>query len=293
MENLEWSLIRAFLVVAETGSLSAAARAMGTSQPTVGRQIAALERELDAALFLRQPRGFVLTETGQALIAHARVMHDSVRQIALTAAGQQSVLDGTVRIAASVTMAYGHLPGIIAAIRRAEPGIQIDVVASDASSNLIWREADIAIHMYRPLQLELVTQYLGTLDLGLFATPAYLAGRPPLTAQNLAQFDFVGFDADPRIIEGFRENGLAIDRSFFGVRCDDPVVYWELVRAGCGIGFGQTSLGARDPLLQAVPHDIQLPTLPVWLTAHSTMRRTPRVRRVWTLLREGLAPLFT
>ena len=111
---LEWSLVQAFLAVAETGSLSGAARVLGTSQPTLGRQIKTLEAQLGADLFLRQARGLALSETGTALIAPAQAMRTAAGQIALTAAGRTERLEGTVRITASVAMAVYHLPPIIA-----------------------------------------------------------------------------------------------------------------------------------------------------------------------------------
>lgn len=291
---LDWSLVQAFLAVAETGSLSGAARQLGTSQPTLGRQIKTIEAQLGAELFYRQPRGFALTETGAALVAPAKAMEDAVREIALTAAGQQDRLEGTVRITASVATAAMHLPDIIARIRRLEPQIAIELVPSDDSRNLLFREADIAVRMYRPTQLDLVTQHIGDFALAVYAAKTYLAERgTPTTLNDLEGHDFVGYDSSPMIIDGFRENGIIVDRDFFKTRCDDNITYWELVRAGCGIGFAQRMIGQDDPKVVEVDMGIPLPTLPIWLTAHEAMRQTPRVRRVWTLLAEGLKPLVS
>ncbi len=285
--------MRAFLAVADAGSLSGAARALGASQPTLGRQIKALEDQLRAELFQRQPRGLILTETGAALMEPARAMEASMRQIALTAAGQQTSLEGTVRITASIVASAYLLPEIIADMRRAEPAIQIELVPTDASSSLTYREADIAVRMYRPTQLDLVTQHLGELELALFASKDYLARRGAPTAETMMQHDFVGYDTDMRIIEGFAQAGFEVPRDFFAVRCDDPLTYYRLVRAGCGIGFHQAGLLAQDDQVTRLDLGIPLPKLPVWLTAHETMRQTPRIRRVWEMLRDGLAPLVT
>src|SRR6056297_2494828 len=140
--NLDWSLVQAFLAVAETGSLSGAVRVLGTSQPTLGRQIKLIEAQLGVELFQRQPRGFALTETGAALVAPAQAMRDAVRQINLQAAGRQMRLEGTVRITASDAFSVYHLPAIIAEIRALEPQIAIELVPSDVTSNLLYREAD-------------------------------------------------------------------------------------------------------------------------------------------------------
>lgn len=289
---LDWSLVQAFLAVAETGSLSGAARLLGASQPTLGRQIKAIEAQLGADLFVRQARGFSLSETGAALFAPAQAMRAAAGQIALTAAGRTERLEGTVRITTSVAMALYHLPKVIAQIRAAEPHIAVELVPSDNTTNLLYREADIAVRMYRPTQLDLVTQRLGEVELSVFAAKSYLARRGyPTHAADFATHDFVGYDTNPAMVEGFRAAGLPVTREFFKTRCDDNVVYWELVRAGCGIGFVQASIGRTDPLVQELPFGHMAPNLEMWLTAHAAMRQTPRIRRVWEMLAEGLRPL--
>lgn len=294
LNTLDWSLVQAFLAVAETGSLSAAARSLKASQPTLGRQIKAIETQLGATLFHRQARGFALTETGAALVAPASAMRDAMLQITLTAAGREAKLAGTVRITASMATSLYHLPQIVADIRIAEPDIAIELAPSDDSRNLLFREADIAVRMYRPKQLDLVAQHIGDIPLGVFAAKSYVARRGlPTGNQDLMAHDFVGFDANPAIIEGFRAAGFPVDRDWFKVRCDDNATYWNLVRAGCGIGFAQTSLGRDDPDIVEIDLGFPIPPLPIWLTAHEAMRQTPRVRRVWDMLAIGLRPLVT
>ncbi len=292
LSSLDWSLVQAFLSVADTGSLSAAARLSGTSQPTLGRQIKAIEAQLGADLFIRQARGLALSETGAALISPARAMRDAAGQIALTAAGRADRLEGTVRITASVSMAVYHLPPIIAAIRLAEPHIAIEIEPSDVTTNLLYREADIAVRMYRPTQLDLVSQHLGDIELAVFAAKSYLARRGfPTSLDQIADHDVVGFDRSDAIIEGFRTAGAPVSRDYFKTRCDDNVVHWELVRAGCGIGFAQACIGRADPTVQELDFGFMVPNLEMWLTAHEAMRQTPRIRRVWDMLAKGLRPL--
>ena len=291
--DLDWSLVQAFLAVADTGSLSAAARSLGASQPTLGRQIKAMERQLNTELFTRQPRGLTLTKAGADMIGAARKMADAMQQISLTAAGKQQDLSGTVRITTSEMNAFAHMPAIIADMRDQEPQIEIELVPSDASSNLLYREADIAIRMYRPKQLDLIARHIGDISLGAFAAKSYLASHGVPTVQTLNQHSFVGYDAQTDIIDGFAQAGITIDRHFFGVRCDDQVTYWQLVRAGCGIGFAQNVVGQGEPLVDPVDLGFPIPPLPVWLTAHEAMRQTPRVRRVWDMLVVALAPLVS
>ncbi len=293
-QSLDWSLVQAFLAVAETGSLSGAARQLGTSQPTLGRQVRQIEQQLEAELFHRQPRGLALTDIGAALVPPATAMRDAMQRIALTAAGRQASLAGTVRITASVSTSAVHLPPIIARIRALEPQIEIELVPSDDTRNLLYREADIAVRMYRPTQLDLITQHIGDMELGIFAAKTYLATHGiPRTIAELMQHDFVGYDKSPAIIEGFRAAGIAVGRDFFKVRCDDNVAYWELVRAGCGIGFAQATVGLADPLVDHLDLGLPLPVLPVWLTAHEAMRQTPRIRRVWDILAAEIRPLVS
>jgi DNA-binding transcriptional LysR family regulator len=287
----DWTLIRAFLAVAEGGSLSAGARAIGLSQPTLGRQIAALESQLGASLFLRQPRGLALTTTGAALLPQARMMADAANQIALTAAGQTARLEGTVRITASVVVAAFQLPPILAHIRATEPLIALELVPSDATTNLLYREADIAVRMYRPTQLDLVTRHLGDLTLGVWAAQSYLDRRGiPVDRAALLTHDIVGFDRSPLIEQGFAAMGDPVGRDFFRMRTDDNIAYLHLVAAGCGIGFLQDSIARTLPGLVRLDLGFALPVLPVWLTAHQAMRQTPRIRRVWDMLADGLLP---
>ena len=290
----DWTQVQAFLAVAEHGSLSAGARALGTSQPTLGRHIKSIEAALEAELFRRVPSGLELTDTGRTLLEPAQKMREAAGQIALQAAGQGDRLEGTVRITASIFTAQSAMPPIIARIRRAEPKIAIELVATDDAENLLFREADIAVRMFRPTQLEIITQHLGDLELGLYASKDYLdfAGRPK-SIDDLMACDFVGYDRSERIITGMRERGIEVTRDFFKTRCDLHTVNWALVQAGCGVGFAQRNVADRDPLVEEVLSGLDIPALPVWLAAHETMRQNPRVRRVWDMLAEGLSPLLS
>ncbi len=223
-----------------------------------------------------------LTKAGEALLPAARAMMEAARQLSVVAAGETEELNGTVRITASVFFAHHILPTIIARFRDLEPNIEIELVASDESDNLLFREADIAIRMYRPEQLDMVTRHLGDVPLGLFAATNYLVrnGRPQ-SFEDIADHHFVGYDANDAIIRGMRELGLPAERNWFAVRCDHQTAYWELVRAGCGIGLCQRDVGRRDPAVSELLQDTPLPSLPVWLTTHERLRRTPRITRVW------------
>lgn len=291
LTSLDWSLVQAFLAVAETGSLSAAARRLGASQPTLGRQVRAMEDALGVTLFIRKPRGLALSETGAALLIPARAMRAAAGQMSLTAAGRAEGVSGVVRITASLVVSHYLLPPILTRIRARHPDIELELVPSDTSENLLFREADIAVRMYRPEQLDMVTRHLGDLPLGIFGARSYLdrAGRPK-TADDLRHHDLVGYDRSEKIIRGMREKGLSLERDAFGIRCDNQTTYWALVRSGCGLGFGQLGIGLADAEVEQVLPDLPLPSLPVWLTAHQALRQSPRLSRVWDMLLEGLRP---
>jgi len=292
LSDLDWSLVQSFLAVAETGSLSAAARRLGLSQPTLGRRVREIETALGAEVFRRHAKGLALTETGQAMLGPAQAMREAAGRLALVAAGEDRGLSGPVRITASVVVSHFLLPDVLARIRREEPGIEIDLVASDSSENLLFREADIAVRMYRPDQLDVVTRHVTDLAMGIYAATGYLdhAGRPT-TLNALLALDWVGFDRNEMIIRGMVEAGWQVTRDFFKLRSDDQAAYWQMVRAGGGVGIMQAAIGERDPLVERLLPELPLPQLPVWLTAHETVRRIPRVARVWGALVAGLSAL--
>ncbi|MEP2766716.1 MAG: LysR family transcriptional regulator [Paracoccaceae bacterium] len=288
-QSMDWSLVQSFLMVAETGSLSEAARRLNQSQPTIGRHIRALEKQLQTSLFERHQRGLNLTNEGAALVPHAKSARDSMQALRLTAAGQESQMEGTVRIACSIFAAHHILPGIIADMRALEPGIDFEIAPSDDSENLLYREADIAVRMYRPTQLDIVTRHIGDIPIGVFAAHRYLKRiDAPVEIENFFAHDVVGFDQGMLILNVMRALGVQAKPSDFAVRCDNQSAYWELVRAGCGIGFAQVNVGRAEPKVTEIDLGLTLPPLPVWLAAPEAMRQVPRLSRVWNLLADGL-----
>lgn len=294
MDKFDWTLTRSFLAVADHGSLSAAARVLGLSQPTLGRHIADMEAALGVVLFTRQPRGLLLTDAAAELLPHARTMAEAAARLSLAAAAQDDRVKGTVRITASRVVAQFLLPPLIARMRQDHPGIAIELVPSDSSENLLFREADIALRMYRPTQDSIVTRHVGDLPLGLYATPALLAqtGRPQ-SMDDLLEMPIVGFDRSDLMIRVMKGIGVVRRREDFPLRCDDQIVAWNLVRAGAGAGGMQRIVGDSDPLVERIAPFLALPALPLWLAAPEALRQVPRVRLVLDDLAEGLKPLAT
>lgn len=290
MHRPDWSLLHSFFRVAKAGSLSAAARACGVSQPTLGRHVRALEAVLGQPLFTRGPQGQTLTPMGVRLFDHVSVMEDASARIALTAAGASTRLAGTVRITAARIVAHWHLPPILARLRTEEPGIQIDLVASDAAENLMHREADIALRMFRPEHGDLLAQKVADLPIGLYASRGYLdrVGRPE-TPDALLALDFVGYDRSDVIQRVMAANGFRVTRDFFPLRCEDQLVNWALVCAGGGVGGFQRAIGDSDPRVERIADFVRLPVLPVWLVVPAALRDVPRVACVREALARGMA----
>jgi DNA-binding transcriptional LysR family regulator len=220
-------------------------------------------------------------------------MAEGFGALTLATAGMGDGLTGTLRITASEIVAFHHLPPVLSRIREAAPGLEIVLLPSDTTENLLFRDADIAVRMYRPDQQEIVTRCLGALAVGAYAAQDYLDRRgQPQTLADLSAHDVIGFDRSDLILRAMRDMGLEAERGSFALRCDDQVTYWQMVRAGCGIGFGQQSIGDSDPRVTRVLPDLDIPALPVWLAAHEALRRTPRVALAWEMLEQGLAPLL-
>lgn len=287
---LDWTLLRAFLATVDTGSLSAAAQTLGTTQPTLSRHIKELETAIGTPLFRRSVKGLEPTDAALALVDDAREMGRAAEALALKAQGKAETLSGTVRITASVVVSNLILPPIIADLRRTEPLIQIEIVASDASQNLLRRDADIALRMFDPTQNSLIARKLGDTPLGLYAAKSYTArkGRPQ-TMRDILDHDVIGFDRADDILRGYAAMGFPVTRHQFPVRTDDQMVCWHLLLAGAGIGFAQDLLAGAQSNLEKLDLGMNLPALPVWLVMHEEVRTNARIRRVADFLSTALS----
>lgn len=282
---LDWTHLQSFVAIAEHRSLSGAARALGGSQPTMGRHIASLEKLLNIRLFDRTADGLDLTPTGLDLLEHARQMGDAAGRFSLVAEGRSQAVAGTIRIAASEIVATYILPDILTKLRREEPEIAIELVASDRTENLLQREADIAVRMYRPTQADVYTRKIGELELGMYAAHSYLESHGPTEEMgDITGHNFIGYDRSDLIIQGFKTAGLEVDRDFFPFRCDNQVVCWRMAVAGFGIGLNQRCIGDNEGRVERVFSSVPMPSLPVWLTAHAELKTSRRVRLVFDFL---------
>jgi DNA-binding transcriptional LysR family regulator len=287
--KFDWNKARAFLVTAEEGSLSAAARALGMAQPTLGRQVDGLEQELGIVLFERVGRGLTLTPSGFELLDHVRDMGEAAGRVSLTALGQSQALEGTICISASETYAAVLLPSIITKLRKMEPGIQVEIVVANHASDLRRREADIAIRNFRPTEPDLIAKKIGDADAVLYATPDYIAKiGSPTKPYDLRHADFVNMDHGGMMLKGLNTLGLGLTKANFPLLTESYLVMWELVRQGAAIGVLDAYIGDADPTVRRVLPDLEPLVFPIWLVAHRELTTSRRIRMVYDFLAKEL-----
>jgi len=287
--RFDWNRARAFLVTAEEGSLSAAAKALGMSQPTLGRQVDALESELDVTLFERVGRRLVLTESGGELLEHVRAMGEAASRVSLAATGQSQAVEGTVSVSAGQSFSAHLLPPILARLRDVAPGISVDVVATDDQIDLLRREADIAVRNVRPEHPDLVAKKVGESDGHLYAASNYLerVGRP-MTLERLQTCDFIAWDRGAQVLERLAQLGLELSPQNIRYACGSHLVQWEMVKQGLGIGVQASVVGEAEPLVERALPGLESVGFPIWLVSHRELHTSKRVRTVFDLLAEML-----
>lgn len=284
-----WELYRSFLAVMREGSLSAAARALGMTQPSLGRHMRELESALGAPLFARSPQGLAPTELAHELVPHAQAMASAAAALQRTASAGREEISGTVRLTASEVIGAEVLPPILTTFRERHPGIVIELVLSNQTTDLLRRDADIAVRMVQPTQEALVARHVGRIELGLFAHRLYLDMHgQPATLAELAGHALIGFDTEQPYIRKLRPEGLPYAREHFALRTDSDLASLAALRAGFGIGFAQVNLARRDPqLVRLLAEELSMP-LPAWVVMHEDLRQSLRVRRLFAHLVEAL-----
>lgn len=288
--NFDWALVRSFLAALEQGSLLGAAKVIKASQPTIGRHIAELESQLGVVLFERTGRGLLPTETALRLADAARAMEAGAHQLARSVSGADSAgVAGTVRITASQPVACYLLPPLLAQMRLALPQVQVALVASNAVSNLLRREADIAVRMVQPDQATLVAKRVGKASLSACAHQDYLRRRGmPRQPTDLLAHELVGADRNEDILKGFAAMGYPVTREHFAFRTDDLIASWQAVRNGLGVGFMADYLIRTDSAIVPLLPMLKIPPLPVWLAVHREIRTSRRIRAVYDFLAQAI-----
>ncbi len=287
-DRLDWNHLRAFLATAEERSLSAGARRLGLTQPTLSRQVAALEDHLQLLLFERVGRGLELTEAGRELLGHVQQMGLAAQAASLSATGQKSDLTGWVKITASDVMSANRLPQVIRELRKRAPQLRVEVVATNDISDLMRREADIAIRHMRPEEPDLVARMVREADGYFYASKDYLdrVGRPKSRA-DMTRMDWVSYGDTDRMIEYMNGLGIALTPENFPVSSEDGVVAWEMGRAGLGICPMDATVGAKAADMERLlPDDLEV-SFPIWLVAHRELHTSPKIRLVFDMLADA------
>lgn len=285
----DWSLVRSFLSVLEQGSLLAAARQLQSTQPTIGRHVAELESQLGLVLFERTGRGLVPTEAARRLSEAAHAMQSGADALARSVMGADHAISGTVRITASQPVSCYVLPPLLARMRLLLPDVQVELVASNAVSNLLRREADIAIRMVQPEQATVIARRVGKVAIRACAHRDYLLRHGiPRQPADLLEHHLIGGDRNGETIKGFAAGGMPVTREHFAFRTDDLIVVWEAVRAGLGIGFvSEHQIRTDSEVIPLLPK-LKIRHLPVWLAVHKEVRTSKRIRAVYDYLADAL-----
>ena len=288
-ERADWERQRAFLEVARTGSLSAAARSLGMVQPTLRRRIDELEHQFGAALFVRSSAGLVPTSLATHLVGPAEAMEAAAKLFARTASAEWDVAAGIVRVAASELVGAEILPPIFRDIRRAHPGLRIELILSDRREDLLAQRADIAVRMAPPSSDDLVTRRMADMPLGLFAHADLLAGRAlPETLEEAAQLPAIGYETETIAVRRLRAAGLPLPWVNTVLATDSGLGQLAAIRAGVGMGVSFVNLGTRSPDLVHVVADAFHTALETWLVYPKELRTVRRVRIVADALAAAL-----
>ncbi|GAA3872018.1 LysR family transcriptional regulator [Celeribacter arenosi] len=284
-KSFDWTRARAFLATAEEGSLSAAARRLGLTQPTLGRQVDALETELGVVLFERFGRGLQLTPAGRALLPHVRAMGDAADALHLAALGHGAEMEGEVRISLSDAYAGLLLPDVLRELRMAEPRISVHVLADNDAADLMRREADIAIRNFRPTEPDLVARRLHDTQARLYGAPSYLTKLGPLRGRDdLRRAEIISPGPPESFVPFLQSAGLPVGVENCPIRCTSFLAMWEMVKAGLGLGVIDARIGNAEPEVHCAMPTLDLVSFPVWLVAHREVHRNARLRFVYDFL---------
>jgi DNA-binding transcriptional LysR family regulator len=283
--NFDWNRAKSFLVVAETGSYSAAAKALNLTQSTLGRQVQALENELGVVLFERVGKGIQITPIGLDLVEHVKAMAEGASKLSLAAMGQSEALEGTVTITASEVNSAFLLPPIIKKIRTLAPGIRIEVIAKNDSADLRKREADIAVRNYMPKQPDLMIKKVSDSVGNFYATKKFIQKYGPFeTKKDLEKANFVSIGDISIYIEGLKNFGLNLTMDNFPVITESHFVHWNLVKEGLAIGIMPHVVGDKEKSVERVLKSFSGVEFPTWIVSHRELKTNRRIRFVFDQL---------
>lgn len=284
----DWDSYRSFLAVLEEGSLSGAARRLGLTQPTLGRHIEMIEAALQQALFVRSQRGLTPTPAAEALRPYAEALKANAEALVRAASRRPAEVEGVVRVTASEVVAAEVLPYILTGAADRHPKLRFELEGSNRTADLLHRGADIAVRMTDPAQQSLVSTKVGEVEIGLYATPAYVARRGRLERlQDAAGHALIGYARETPYIRALAAGLPLPPAETFTLRTDNDLAALGAVRAGFGIGFCQSGIARREGWIRLLAEVFAI-RLPTWVVTHEDLKASPACRAAFDLLAEGM-----
>jgi DNA-binding transcriptional LysR family regulator len=286
---MDWRALQDVVTVAETGSLSAASRRLNVSQPTVGRRIEQLEEQLGTLLFNRTARGLILTKVGEGILGHAKQMEEGALAIERIATGANQELQGNVRISLIEDLGIQWIPQKLNEFHKQFPQLAIEVNIDNRNVDLLRREADIAIRLARPEQVDLICRKTGMLNFGLYASQSYLDehGIPEKRA-DLKNHYHVGFDEVMARVPNVKKLESLFNQGNIRHRSNSHMEMVEATRAGLGCAALCCFIGDKYPELQRVLINEIDYAREIWLVTHAEINSSARIRAVFDFLGKAL-----
>ncbi|EAR08343.1 LysR family transcriptional regulator [Reinekea blandensis] len=288
MNNTDWQQWHFFTVIARTGSLNQAADALGVSQPTLSRHLQSLEARLGQNLFDRSTRGLTLTAFGASLMEGCQQMEQTAQALERRASGQDQALSGRVRLSVNEMIAQYYLPNILPAFMDANPQLSVEIEVTNRASSLDKRDADIAVRMFPPTQLDLIARHLYDIPLGFYASQGYLDRfGTPTTPEALLEHRIMGYDRDKQFELGAAQLGWTVRNEDFFLRTDYMPLHIALAAQDGGIVGTHKELAESLGLIE-IDVGVKLPDLPVYLCCHRDVVHNRRIRLLMDYLADSL-----
>lgn len=287
---LDWDDLKYFLAMAEQGSLSGAARKLNVSQPTLSRRLTALEENIGSELFARTRSGLEMTALGEEIKNYARHMQDDVHAIERLITGHDSSLQGSVIISCTEAIGSLWLVEKMTGFREQYPGITVDIKVDNAVSDLLRREADIALRMFRPVQNDLICKRTVTMSYGYYAHKDYIAKNgEPKSMSDLKNFDFILPHDEILAYTSSEHRKKLVFPKGAAFRSNSLTALSAAVKAGYGVGAYSCLLASGDPDLVRLFDDYVVFSSDLWLVSHAELRRSARIRATYDYLGDMLS----
>jgi DNA-binding transcriptional LysR family regulator len=279
---MEWDDLRTFLAIARHGTLSAAARTLGVSQPTMGRRLASMEARTGARLLQRLPGRYALTPLGESVLGHAERIEAEALAAERMITGRDIALAGLVRVTTVDTLAARVVTPALAALQVLHPGIVVEMMPDTRALSLSGREADIALRMTRFEGHEVAARRVGALAMGLYASPECVARMEQGDVRLVTVLEDQGHLPEARWLrEAFPEAAI-------GFRSNSREVQHWATLTGAGVGALARYRADVEPGLVRLRTDLPDLVRDIWMGVHVDMRHMPRVRAVMDCIADAL-----